>query len=49
VPSLEAFEFVRNLALSIVAELLVNEIGLAERCSDSSAIFASMIGSWIKI
>jgi hypothetical protein len=49
VPSLETFEFVRNLALGIVVELLGGEIGLAERCGDPSAILASMIGSRIKI
>ena len=49
VPSLETFEFVRNLALGKVAELLGGEIGLAERCSDPSAILASMIGSRIKL
>ena len=48
-PSLETFEFVRNLALCIVAEFLGGEIGLAERVSDPSTILGSMIGSRIKI
>ena len=39
-PSLETFEFVRNLSLCKVAELLGSEVGLAERGSDPSAIIS---------
>jgi hypothetical protein len=46
VPSLETFQFVRNLALSIVAELLGGEIGLAGRYSVPSAILASTIDKY---
>jgi len=37
-PSLKAFEFVWNLALGKVVELLGDEISFAERCNDPSAI-----------
>ena len=39
-PSLETFEFIGNLALGKVAELLGREIGLAKRGSDPSAIIS---------
>ena len=37
VPSLETFEFVRNLSFGEVAKLLGGEIRLAKGCSDPSA------------
>jgi len=46
VPSLKTFQFVRNLALSIVANSLLGETGLAGRYSVPSAILASTINKY---